>query len=544
VDIARYSQACSELVNMTVMPHGPVTRRMGTQFIIEAAHAEARLVEFVYNTEQAYVLEFTPGKIRFFRDGGYLAGKDLATPYTAGDIGELNYCQAADLMYLVCPNVSPRKLTRPGADAFALAPVAFTAKPAEWGEGNWPGVVTFFQQRLWVSGCPKNPQKIWAGRTGDFENFTTGANDDDALSLSLVSEQVNAVRWLLSQKVLLAGTSGGEWTLHGGGDALTPANMQARLNSNYGAAAVRPAILGTDTVHVSADGRRLMSMGYDYGSDAYASQDLSLLGEHLTRGGIKQIANCRNPDGIVWCALNNGGFVGCTYLKNQEIVAWHRHETQGWVSGVCCIPGDGHTETWLVVRREHGYFIERMLPPWDGESTNEAGCWFVDSGLAREGEPALRVTGLGHLEGQEVNVLADGAQHPRRIVRDGAVDLDFPASRVIAGLPCRWRLAPMRLEGLSRRGTMQGKKTLLTELTARVYKTLDLHWERTESGKKYEVSFREARDGMDAAPPPFTGDVSLSLPGGFGPDARVRLSGDGPFPATVIMMVPKAAINE
>lgn len=546
VDIGKYGQACTDMVNLTLIPHGAATKRMGTAFVARAAGEQIRLIEFIYNTEQAYVLELSPGKIRFFRDGGLLAGAEVATAYTWDDIRQLNFCQAADVMYLVCPRVAPRKLTRPGADAFALADVSFTARPADWGADNWPAAVTFHQQRLWFGGAPKNPQKLWASKTGDFQNFTTGSDDADAMSLSLVSERVNAIRWLLSQKVLLGGTSGGEWVIYGDGDAaVTGKTIQAKRNSNYGSAMVRPLLVGASGIHVSADSRRLRDLAFSVVDDSYLSQDISLMSEHLVRPGIKEIADCQNPDGIVWCVMNDGSLVGCTYLRAQEVVAWHRHETKGKVLSVACIPGDAHTETWLAVKRENGVFIERMAAPWDGETTNEAGCWYLDSALLYEGKEVTVISGLEHLEGQTVDILADGAGHPPRVVENGKITLAVAASRVLAGLPYSWTLAPMRLEGLSQRGTAQGKKARIVEAMTRVYKTMGLRYAWAgQREEPYILPMREVDMPMDKAPAPFTGDVSLPMPGGWDTDTRVIFTGKGPFPATIIMVTVQAAINE
>lgn len=545
VDIAKYGQACTDMVNMTLIPHGAATRRMGTAYVAEAAGESVRLVEFIYNTEQAYILELSPGKIRFFRDGGLLRGAELATEYTGDDIRRINFCQAADVMYLVCPRVAPKKLTRSGADAFALADVAFTARPADWGAENWPAAATFHQQRLWFGGAPKNPQKLWASRTGDFENFTTGSDDAAGMSLSLVSERVNAIRWLLSQKVLLGGTSGGEWIISGGGGAaVTGGNVQATRNSNYGSANVRPLLVGPSGIHVSADARRLRDLAFSVVDDSYLSQDISIMAEHLARTGIREIADCQNPDGIVWCVMNDGSLVGCTYLRAQEVVAWHRHETAGKVLSAACIPGGSHTETWLAVKRGSRVFIERMAAPWDGETTGESGCWFLDAALLYEGEAATVIAGLEHLEGREVAVLADGASHPPRVVREGKITLAAPARKVLAGLPYTWKIAPMRLEGLSRSGAAQGMKARLVEVMARVYKTMGLRYAWAgQAGEAYALPMREVDMPMDAAPAPFTGDLTLPMPGGWDADTRVVFTGEGPFPATIIMITVQAAMN-
>lgn len=555
VDIGRYGQACSELLNMTIMPHGAVTRRMGTEFVALCDREPVRLIPFVFNRQQAYVVELTPGRIRFFRSGGYLAGRDVNSPYGAADIQDISYCQSADVMYLVCHDHAPQKLTRPGEDRFVLAGVSFVGAPEEWGTGNWPGAVTFHQQRLWMGGTREEAQKLWASKTGVFENFSRTTDEDSGLALSLVSEQVNAIRWMISQKKLLIGTAGGEWVLHGGGnDAITNKNLQAERNSNYGTASVRPFISGVSALHVSADGRRLRDLRFDVVEDSFLSSDISLVAEHLTRPGIEEIADCQNPDSIIYCRIKGGGLCGCTYLRSQEVIGWHRHQTDGEVLSLCCIPADGFTETWIAVKRHQisrqgekreSICIERFKSPWDGETTNEPGCWYVDSGLLYEGPKVTEIRGLEHLEGRTVNVLADGAAHPERVVVNGGIALASPAQRVIAGLGYAWALAPMRLEGLSPRGTMQGKKTRILEVTARLYKSLGVCWELPgRTAGPFSLADRDVDMPMDAAPLPFTGDVAMIMPGGWQSDARVRLSGRGAFPVTITMLVPKAVVNE
>lgn len=546
VDLARYNQACSELVNMTIMPHGAVTRRMGTEYVARADGYAIRLAPFIFNEEQAYVLELSPGKLRFFRSGGYLEGKDLTCPYTALDIPLLAFCQSADVMYIVSRKHAPRKLKRTGPDTFALEIVAFTGAPGEWQENNWPGAITFHQQRLWLGGTPWQGQKLWASKVGEFENFTTGTEEDAALSLSLVSEQVNAIRWLLSQKVLLVGTAGGEWVIAStSSEPITNKNIQATRNSNYGTTSVYPLIVGASALHVSADRRRLRDLSYAFADDAYISQDISLVAEHLTRAGIVCLADYQNPDNIVWCLLENGTFCGCTYLRSQEVTGWHRHQTKGNVLSLTCIPENGFTETWFAVARDNGVFIERMKAPWDGETTNEPGCWYVDSGLLYEGEETAKLSGLEHLENELVTVLADGAAHEPCRVREGKIALDWPAKRILVGLPYAWSLMPMRLEGLSPRGSMQGKKTRITQLMARLYKSLGVHWELPgQPAPPYPLAARDVDMTMDAAPLPFSGDAQMPMPGGWTQDARVRLSGQGAFPATIIMLVPTASVNE
>lgn len=74
VDLAKYGDAARILENMIVMPHGGVRKRGGTKFIATTKdnNTTARLVEFIFSTTQAYMLEFGANYIRFYREGGQI----------------------------------------------------------------------------------------------------------------------------------------------------------------------------------------------------------------------------------------------------------------------------------------------------------------------------------------------------------------------------------------------------------------------------------------------------------------------------------------
>ena len=142
-------------------------------------------------------------------------------------------------------------------------------------------------------------------------------------------------------------------------------------------------------------------------------------------------------------------------------------------------------------------------------------------------------------------VLEDGASHAPCIVRDGARSLGWTAKRILAGLLYRWAVSPMRLEGLSQRGGMQGKKTRITSLMARLYKGLGVCWSLPgQNVSPFPLASRDVEMPLDAAPLPFSGDAHMSMPGGWTSDARVILSGKGAFTATIIMLIPGAVVYE
>lgn len=545
-DLQKYASACSVLENMTIMPHGAIQRRMGTEMVCAALSEDVVLIPFIFNVEQAYVLECTPKKMRFFRDGGLLE-KTLTTPWDAAALKKLAWTQSADVLYLVCDSVQPYKLIRSGTDVFSLAAVGFSGQPGDWGTDSWPRAVTFHQQRLWFAGTKKKPQTLWASKLGEFENLGTGTDDSSGLAITLASNEVNAIHWLMSTRNLLIGTSGGEWVVSASDTdgGITTKNVQARRNSNYGTGAVPPLMVGTTVLHTSNDRTRVRELGYSLADDGYISTDLSLLGEHITKGRVRRMAYAPDPDGIVWCVMDDGSFAGCTYLRSHEVVGWHRHPMDGKVVSVAVIPEDMGSETWLVVKRASQVCIERLKPSWDGENTNESGAWYVDCGLQYSGAATTKVRGLEHLEGQKVSVLADGARHRDLFVSQGSIELDSPASLVTVGLPYMWRMAPMFPEGASNNGTAQGKKKRVASVTVRVYKSMGLQYGVfPDTQELFDVANRDVSDSMGKAPTPYTGDWEILLPEQWGRDGRYVLCGNLPFPVTLVLAVPKVVVYE
>lgn len=125
-DVARYQNGLRKSRNFIGYPQGGIARRPGTQHR-DVAKNEGRFIDFIFSASQSYVLEFTPGVIRFFRDGAQIkdaftgAPYEVATPYTADDIQKIYYEQSADVLYLCLPNQAPRTLSRFADNNWTLA---------------------------------------------------------------------------------------------------------------------------------------------------------------------------------------------------------------------------------------------------------------------------------------------------------------------------------------------------------------------------------------------------------------------------------------
>jgi len=194
-----------------------------------------------------------------------------------------------------------------------------------------PSCVTFFEQRLVFAGTTNQPQSIFFSRSGDYENMDANIGgtiaDDDAIIYTIASNQVNAIRFMTSTRTLIIGTAGGEFTVSGGGtdSAVTPTNILIKKQSNHGAANVDAIAVGNATLFLQRAKRKIRELAYNFDVDGYVAPDMTILAEHITEGGLTQIAYQQEPNQIIYGVRGDGELVGLTYQREQQVTAWHRH---------------------------------------------------------------------------------------------------------------------------------------------------------------------------------------------------------------------------
>lgn len=453
---------------------------------------------------------------------------------------------------------------------------AITAS-ADWRLGLWsdttgyPAAGTFYEDRLCMAGTPSFPQRLDLSRTGDYENFMPTEPDgtvvaDNALAFTLNANNVNAIRWVVDdEKALLVGTVGGEWPLFpaNGNQALDATNPpQARRSTTHGSANILPVKAGRAALFVQRAGRKLFEQLFFFEDDGFRSGDLTELAEHVTTGGITELAYQKEPDSIVWAVRGDGTLLGMTYRKEQEVVGWHRHVvggtsdalgTQAKVESVAVIPAaDGsRDELWMVVQRYIGSVTRRYVEYLEAplaDDADQADAFYVDSGLSYDGVPASTISLLGHLEGETVQVLADGAAHPDRVAAGGQILLDRAASKVHVGLAYDHlsELQTLNLEAGSADGTAQGKTKRITRCALRFHRSLGAKAgpDTTALDPVPELTFRDPSLPMGQRPALFTGDAFMPWPGGYEAEARITVAPSGAFPCTLLGVYPQVVTQD
>lgn len=421
------------------------------------------------------------------------------------------------------------------------------------GAEGYPNRVTFFRERLTLA----KDQTLYFSVSADFENFA--AKDDSgqvvadrAIQATISSDQVNQVQWLAPAQQLLIGTSGSEFSCseNSTSEPFAPGNIKIEQETNEGSRAVTPLRVGNAILAVQRSGRKLKELQFAIQQNGYQSQDLTVLSEHVTQGGIQQATWHKEPYLAVWAVRGDGQLLGFTYNKEQDTVGWHRHIMGGAFSGgqavvesVCTIaaPDRARDELWVIVKRTINGTTRRYVEYLEREyqtGDTQASCYYVDSGATYSGAPATTISGLTWLEGQTVQVLADGAAHPDRVVTSGAISLQVSASTVQVGLGYSSTLQTNRLEAGAADGTAQGKTKRINKTVIRFVNTLGAK-AGPDASTLDTIEFRSGSNPMDAPPPLFTGDKLIEWPGGYDFDGYCMVRQTQPLPMTVVAIMPQ-----
>jgi hypothetical protein len=419
---------------------------------------------------------------------------------------------------------------------------------------GFPSCIAFFEQRLVFASTASQPQTLFFSVSGDFTNFTAGVADDSSLIYTIGSNQVNVIRYLTSSRVLLVGTSGGEFAVRAGSvDApITPLNTQIKQQARYGSADIQPLVIGATALFVQREQRKLRELVYNFDVDGYVAPDMTLLAEHITEGKIKEMAYQQEPNNVVWCALEDGKLAAMTYRREEDVVAWHEHQLggslstvrpYGFVESVAVISSStpGEEEVYLAVQRDidgdERRQIERLKPIDFGSDIKDA--YFLDSGVTKEDITGFTVIdGLDHLDNETVSILADGAIHADKRVISGSVTLDRTARKAHAGLPYDSILQTMRIEAGGTEGTAQAKNKRISDIDIRVLNSVGAKIGPSEDNLDL-IPFRDASMAMDKPVPLYTGDKFIEFPGGYNDDGFVVVKQDQPLPLTILSIYPR-----
>lgn len=267
--------------------------------------------------------------------------------------------------------------------------------------GN-PRVCGFYQERLVLASPNAGLQSFYMSQPGSFFNFNVSnpTQADDAIFGSIISEELNDIRSLLNVSTgLLALTGGGAWLINGGGgistaNPITPSNVSATPQAFNGANDIRPLKINFDVLFVTNKGNYVRSASYNIYANNFIGADISTLSNHLFFNyQINDWTWAEEPYKVGWLVRSDGQLISMTYVKEQELIGWAHHDTQGAFTSTCSVietniggPAEPNTvdATYFVVTRtlgNGGVFstIERMADRYFTYGAEDA--WSLDCAL-------------------------------------------------------------------------------------------------------------------------------------------------------------------
>lgn len=442
-------------------------------------------------------------------------------------------------------------------------PLASLAATKRWSEGamstyrGFPRALTFHENRLCLGGIPGDPHAIYGSVTNDYENFQRGTNDDDSYLHRLLSGEHNAVQWMISERVLLIGTEAGEFVVAGSSSGsqdaiLTPTNVRAKRHSNFGSAPIQATFINDAVLYAQRAARKIREYGYVFERDRYQAADVTILGEHITGEGVKEMAYQVQRDSILWMVIDDGQLVGMTYEKEQNVLGWHRHTTPGGAfESVAVIYGAGEEdEVWTIANRTINgstvRYLERFRPDQYRiqQNKDKTNYWYLDSAIRTTGSGLTEVTGLDHLEGQTVKILVDGAEHASQVVVGGRVNLISPGDTVLTGLAYTSRLEPMKIDVPQQTGSSRTREGKIWRLGFLVWNSLGGHYGENADGETSsddydQIVYRQTDAPMDTSPEVFDGEFEVDFDSDFAEAVTVGVLNDSVYPMAILALFPK-----
>ena len=414
------------------------------------------------------------------------------------------------------------------------------------GAGDYPGAVSYFEQRRCFAGTTNRPQNIWMTKSGTESNmsYSLPTRDDDRIAFRVAAREANTIRHIVPLTQLLLLTSSSEWRVTSvNSDAITPTTISVRPQSYVGASNVQPVLINNTLIYGASRGGHVRELAYNWQANGFVTGDLSLRSAHLFDGAeVVDMAYAKAPWPIVWCVSSGGKLLGLTYVPEQQVGAWHQHDTDGAFES-CAVVAEGAEDVLycVVLRTINGAqvrYIERMA---SRQFIDQQDGFFVDAGLTYRGAPSDTISGLSHLEGATVSILADGAVHPQRVVTGGSITLDNEASVVHVGLPITADLQTLPIAAPIDNGYGQGRFKNVNKAWLRVFRSSGIFL-GPDADKLTEAKQR-ATEPYGAPPALKSEEIQVMLTPSWADSGQVFVRQSDPLPLTVVSLTAEVAMG-
>ena len=416
-------------------------------------------------------------------------------------------------------------------------------------DGELPGLVALYQQRLMFASSNANPSKYWLSRPGNFLDFSTSEiiTEADPIIASLPLTKGPRICHIVAQRDAHCFCEGSEWVIRAvNSNTLSYKTITADMQSASGCSEWLPPIMcGTSMLFVEKSGRSVREYKYDYASDGFAGRDISIMSASLFEGRqIVDWAYQQHPDSILWCVMSDGALLGFTYMPEHEVYAWFQAEMENaTVLSICgteaLIGYDDKlatSEIFLLVKRDTSYYIERMRPTPAGETLLTRAIHLDCVTLFTRphvwsAHPPTGFTAINVETGEIVTDLVEGDSY-------------------IQGIPIKAELTTVHPE-IPGQGTIQNTIKAVVSAQLRVQNAEGLNVRLAIQAEAKDQDVRDCEETITPAVSPATeatvalkdGDFEVIPEQANSPDGRITITDNGLFGSTILSVSTNLSIQ-
>ena len=466
-----------------------------------------------------------------------------------------------------------------------------------WCEAEgYPLAFGLFDGRSVFANTTKQPNTLWFSQSNDLLNFKLNSwvegvsevEDNNAITVTLNATQIEPIYWLSGQRKLVVGTAGGQWVVESSGAVVTPSDISAKQHTEASAGNLAAIRVNEVTLFADRSQREISDIGFRFDDDAFVATDLTILADHIFRSKIEGMAYQRRPLSNAWCRRADGRISVLSYNRQHNVLGWAPQILGGSfgagdavVESVAVIPGavvaggrlfdsDERGEVWAIVKRTVNGGTVRYIEVFEGnfegplreDYTTEA-LWrtaviaaqkdavYSDSAVVYDGSAITAVTGYDHLEGETVEVLADGIPIGTKTVASAGFTLSTAASKITGGLAYTHKYESLKMAVGAQQGTSVNKRKVVSHvglilLDSGKFSVTSVSYDdqdgRREKGL-YETTFDNT--AVSGTTPVFSGETEpIALEGVWSSDERIYVQGSAPLPFTILGLAPRIDTKE
>jgi hypothetical protein len=262
--------------------------------------------------------------------------------------------------------------------------------------GNYPGAVSYFEQRKAFGGSINEPQTLWMTRSGTESDmsYSIPVRDDDRIKIEVAVREASTIRHIVPLTQMLMLTNSSELRVSPiNSDVITPSTISVRPQSYLGANNVQPEVVNNVVVYCADRGGHVRELGYSWQSQGFITGDLSLRATHLFDNlTLSDMCYAKSPQPILWFISTSGNMLGLTYVPEQQIGAWHWHDTDGVFESLTAVAEGDEDSVYVIVKRTINGVIKRYVERLASRQVAAIeDCIFVDSALTYNGTGTVGV---------------------------------------------------------------------------------------------------------------------------------------------------------